>query len=1833
VDEAATCVAVRNGKSTVLLAVENGSGRALAAQVKLEWLTPSGTALESTSRVEQLAPGTSTVAIPFRLPPRGGNNDIWDRLRYQLEAEGDQSAGILPLARIAGHVFELRIAAPLVAGAGEGIRVPVYARHPISGQPVAGVTVRLRKQQQVTGADGLATLDYHVPEKGEDDARLTVRGILGDFRQTVETNLTVNRQPYITISTDKPIYQPGQTLHVRALIFTPAGRALAGAPVSIRVLDPEGIRVFVAPAETSRFGVVSADWRVPENTRLGDYTVAIQGEKFVIDGTRRVKISRYDLPEFTVTAKADRPYYLPGQDAWIEVKGEYLFGKHVASGHVRVVREVSREWNYREQKWEVEEAEVYQGEADTSGLFAVRVTLAKPQAELAKSEWKRYEDLGFTAYYRDSSSGRTEQRRFDVRISRDAIHIYLLRGYLSTSYADGTPAACRVTINGGAPVATNRYGVARLPEDIPEGDLLLVASDGRGAKGRLEENHYRSEQALRIHTDRTLYHPGEPIHVEMESAEAVPVVSFAIRRGEELLETRWLHLPGGRATFDIPWRKEFTREVTVAANWGEREFAARTVLYPADTDLHVEVRPGAAAYRPGEEATAAIAVHRADGRPVESALGVAVVDRAVEERARTDAESAEVFRWRHLGSAGAREIGGVSREDLYRLDTRQPFPPDLDLLAEVMLADEGYGAQIETGADYYTGLHQTFAPVFQAQFKPIAAALDERYKTNYEYPRDLQSLCRVLREGGVDFDSLRDPWGEAYRVEGRINGALDELVFSSAGPDKRFGTQDDLVVWTIRRHYFRPVHDAVARALSAGGDFPSTAERARALLSAAHIDPDGLADRWGTPYRFHFSIQGPQGRVTFTSAGPDRVFGTEDDFTVDTVSGPYFAGMKRTLDELLAGARNFPQSQNEWRALLRRSGLDPRDPWGRPLYAVFSRQSSYSDLRKLYTAAQYGGEPGSKTVIIPVTLRFLSMRLSSAGPDGIEGTRDDFELATFQRSYHIETGQKPALPKPAAPSKDGGSVSGKVTDPTGEPIPNATLMATSGDLTYATRSGADGSYRLAGLEAGVYEVRVEAPGFQLFVTSKVPVTARATTSLDIALCLGAVAETVVVQAAAMPLQTASAQISVVPSQATGPRSTPRLREYFPETLLWQPSLETGADGLARLQFKLADNITTWRMSVTGSTEDGQIGTATADIRAFQPFFLDHDPPRILTQGDQIDLPVTVRNYLERAQTVAVSLQPANWFEIGGPARREIGVPAGASANAVFRVRAAAPVTDGKQRLIASAAETSDAVEKPVTVHPDGQEISQTSNAVLRRDAALTLDLPSGAIGGSAHAELKIYPNLLSHLLESIEGIIQRPYGCAEQTISSSWPSLLLLRYLEETGRADHPLAARARTYLQSSVERLAGYRTESGGLGYWSGSETDAPLSAYGLIFLTAAAQFVAVDEQVTNQMRDALLRQQAADGSWLARDWQHRLDVRRTALNTAYVARALAAPNPPDRVHRALQYLAARAAEIDEPYLIATFAQAANQAGDKEAFTKALDRLRGLARHEAGLNWWNLETNTPFYGWGLAGRLETTAAAVSALAAGGQPGDRELIDTGMLFLTRNKDRYGVWHSTQATVQVLNAILAAAGHESAGEPGSAEILVNGRPAATLQLPRANEITGPLRADLSAYLTPGRNEITVRRQGETVSAQVQLTGSYYVRWPDTAQPQTRADLKLSVTFDRLSAATGDPITCRVHAERVGFRGYGMLLAEIGLPPGADVDRQSLDHAGIDHYDVLPDRLVIYLWPRAGGVDFRFRFRPRFAMRAKAAASSLYDYYNPEAQAVVTPAKFVVSEPRH
>jgi hypothetical protein len=256
----------------------------------------------------------------------------------------------------------------------------------------------------------------------------------------------------------------------------------------------------------------------------------------------------------------------------------------------------------------------------------------------------------------------------------------------------------------------------------------------------------------------------------------------------------------------------------------------------------------------------------------------------------------------------------------------------------------------------------------------------------------------------------------------------------------------------------------------------------------------------------------------------------------------------------------------------------------------------------------------------------------------------------------------------------------------------------------------------------------------------------------------------------------------------------------------------------------------------------------------------------------------------------------------------------------------------------------------------------------------------------------------------------------------------------------------------------------------------------------------------------------------------------------------------------------------------------------------------------------------------------------IQALAA--CEADQKLINRGLVFLLKQKDRYGVWYSTQATINVLDAMMALLSTDKVpGEHESvAEVVVNGRAMQTIKIPPARELTSPVTVDLSGFLEAGKNRVEIKRPAGGPFASVQAVANYYVPWSNAAE--LKGDLRLLAKFDKTESRTSDEITCHVEAERVGFRGYGMMLAEIGLPPGADVDRSSLELAlnssnwSLDQYDVLPDRVVVYIWPRAGGVKFDFKFRPRFGLNAKSAASVIYDYYNPEERSIVQPSIFKI-----
>ncbi|HEX8921898.1 MAG TPA: hypothetical protein VF766_10500, partial [Pyrinomonadaceae bacterium] len=497
-------------------------------------------------------------------------------------------------------------------------------------------------------------------------------------------------------------------------------------------------------------------------------------------------------------------------------------------------------------------------------------------------------------------------------------------------------------------------------------------------------------------------------------------------QGEVVLQSQVLQLHDGRASLLIPYDKAFKDTMTITAyshfgagaeNRYDIPAARRNVLYPRERDLKLNVRLDQSTYKPGEEAHVDFTVRDADGRSIESALGVVVLDKAVEERARTDRD----FGWKYgfydayLNLNGYEgELSGLTTRDLFKLDLSRPVPEGMELVAEIMLRVGDYHPYIFSSHGYSLDQREIFSKLIARQVKPLEEALATHYGRAMEYPNDEASLRRLLGGAKLDFDKQRDPWGTPFRAAFQIEREQDVLRIASAGADKRFDTEDDFIATRLSWPYFRPLGETLNRAVEQyherTGGYIQDAATAQSELLGGGVDFNTQRDRWGKPYQLEFGISNASFTIVVKSGGPNGKFEsgkdiyTSDDFIIWTAFADYFlekrAEVSRALANHLRLTGLFPQNEKELRAELEKARVNlesSRDPWGQNYYVAISRDARSNAPFTIQSYASYEEETKKVKEISPLTQPNNLIRIRSRGADGKMATADDFDVAALSR--------------------------------------------------------------------------------------------------------------------------------------------------------------------------------------------------------------------------------------------------------------------------------------------------------------------------------------------------------------------------------------------------------------------------------------------------------------------------------------------------------------------------------------------------------------------------------------------------------------------------------------------------------------------------------------------------------------------------------------------------------------------------------------------------------------------------------------------------------------------
>lgn len=697
---------------------------------------------------------------------------------------------------------------------------------------------------------------------------------------------------------------------------------------------------------------------------------------------------------------------------------------------------------------------------------------------------------------------------------------------------------------------------------------------------------------------------------------------------------------------------------------------------------------------------------------------------------------------------------------------------------------------------------------------------------------------------------------------------------------------------------------------------------------------------------------------------------------------------------------------------------------------------------------------------------------------------------------------------------------------------------------------------------------------------------------------------------------------------------PRVREFFPETFIFEPALITDAQGEARLSVTMPDAITTWRITTFASSQRGELGSVLSSLRVFQEFFVDIDLPVALTKGDEISIPVALYNYLPREQTIKVVLEKEDWFEI----REAYEVTKRLKQDEVSVVYFPIKVKKiGYYTMLVKAygEAKSDAIKRSIAVLPDGKRFEDIIADRLEGTITQPVNFPKSAIPDAHVLVLKIFPGIYSQIVEGLDGLLRVPFGCFEQTTSVTYPNILILDYLRQTDQIKPETEMTAEEYISLGYQRLLSFEVQDGGFSWFGDAPANKILTAYGLMEFKDMAEVYEIDERVIDRTARWLKDQQNKDGSWSpdkqylhAESWAKI--QKNELLPTAYICWALGdIGDRSESVKSGLKFLENNLKAANDPYILALVANAFVAVEPHGSTTKeVLKKLVTMAQEKDDAIYWESDIPSVTFSRGHGADIEATGLACYALIKSGKYTD--VVGKALTYLIRSKDPRGTWHTTQGTIISLRSLVAAVGGMTEEVDAIVSIVMNGKEINKLQIDEQNaDLMHQI--DLTDYLEDNNMvEVSVTGEGSLL---YELTRSYYIPWKDLPRP-TQPPFIIDVRYDRTELTVNDLVDVDVSVKLTRPGTAQMVMIDLGIPPGFEVQTPTLDELvgkKIQKYTVTPRQLIIYLdeVSSKAPVELSYSLKAKYPIRAQVRSSRVYEYYNTGDEGVEQPTEIKVS----
>ncbi len=664
-----------------------------------------------------------------------------------------------------------------------------------------------------------------------------------------------------------------------------------------------------------------------------------------------------------------------------------------------------------------------------------------------------------------------------------------------------------------------------------------------------------------------------------------------------------------------------------------------------------------------------------------------------------------------------------------------------------------------------------------------------------------------------------------------------------------------------------------------------------------------------------------------------------------------------------------------------------------------------------------------------------------------------------------------------------------------------------------------------------------------------------------------------------------------------------LRHIFPDVAYWNPAVVTDENGVARVEFQMPDNLTTWRAFAKGVTVDTLVGATDRDVIATKDLILRPLLPRFFSVGDEAMIGAVIHNYTGETLEAQVSLTATNLL-LARELSHTVVISQGQAVEVDWTIEAPQAVST-TITMLADTSMVRDVVQLTLPVLPFGERrVLPDALTVEEQEAHQAISLPANARFPSL--EIDLSPSLAAGLIDSLEYLTGYPYGCVEQTMSRFLPDVLVSQVLDRLDLENERLSAELPEQVEDGLQRLYRFQHYDGGWGWWEGGESEPYQTAYVVYGLTEArGAGCGVNEEVLERGVEFL---------------QHSLLETHDFDLKAYISYALAEYGEGDlSLARSLSERRHRMGLYAQAYV----ALALDILGGSREAKSIVDGLASQVIETAHTAHWEEEGHDRAT---MSSDGRTTALILQAMLT--LDPENPLIPKTVRWLmwTRLGGRWRTTQETAATIVALSEYLALSGELEADF--SYQVLLNGELIAEDVVTPEN--IAEHRELKVVDLIPGENEIRIIKEGEG-QLYLATTLRYY---GEKQSLEAARSLKGPVVQRRYehpesgelltSYQVGDLIRVRLRIESVEDMWY--VIVEDPLPAGTEAVNGTLNTTAVgegggryywSHPDLRDEKAVFfttYLWE--GVHEYTYLIRATTAGSYRVMPTEVMPMYEPD-----------------